>query len=190
MASASIRVLGISGSLRSESYNTALLRAAQSLAPDGMSIEIFDLHPIPLYNFDVEQRGDPDAVVLFKRAINEADGLLISTPEYQRAVPGVLKNALDWASRPAGKSVLWAKPVAIMGASPSMTGTARAQTQLRETLCYNDMRAVSQPEILISFADKKFDAHGKFTDEPGRRFLRQLLMNLAELTTEKSKTHA
>lgn len=180
--SAAIKVLGISGSLRSGSYNTGLLRAAQAVAPEGMSIQIYDLSKIPLYNFDVEQQGDPDAVKSFKQAIADADALLIATPEYQRSIPGVLKNALDWASRPADNSVLEHKPVAVMGASPGMTGTARAQTQLRETLCYNDMRAVTSPEVLVAFAPKKFDSQGNYVDEEGRKFLRQLLDSLLQLT--------
>ena len=146
-----------------------------------MSISIYDLKDIPLYNYDVEQQGDPAPVAAFKRAIEAADALLICTPEYQRSVPGVLKNALDWASRPAGKSVLRQKPVAMMGASPSMTGTARAQTQLREVLCYSDMRVLSRPEILIAFADTKFDAEGRFTDEDGRKYVQKLLVALSRL---------
>jgi len=133
---------------------------------------------IPLYNYDVEQQGDPDEVRRFKEAIRNADALLISTPEYQRSIPGVLKNALDWASRPAGASVLRQKPVAFIGASPSMTGTARAQTQLHEIFYYNDMRPVTHPEVLVSFANKKFDAQGNFVDEGGRSFLQELLQNL------------
>jgi chromate reductase len=176
-----INVIGISGSLRRLSYNSSLLRAAQELAPEGMSITIYELNDIPLYNNDVEQQGDPAPVAAFKRAIGAADALLISTPEYQRSVPGVLKNALDWASRPAGKSVLRQKPVAIMGASPGMTGTARAQTVLREVLCYSDMRVLSRPEILIAFADDKFDAQGRFTDEDGRKYLQKMLTALSRM---------
>jgi chromate reductase len=181
MNASKVQVLGFAGSLRSGSYNRLLLRAAQEVAPTEMRIEIYDLSGIPLYNFDVEQKGDPEAVASFKRAIADADGLLISTPEYQHAVPGVLKNALDWASRPPETSVLRRKPVAIMGASPSMTGTARAQTQLRDTLCYNDMRAVAQPEVFIAQAHRKFDATGAFVDEPGRKFIRNLLDKLLEI---------
>lgn len=177
-----VKVLGIAGSLRSGSYNRALLREAQTLAPSGMTIEVYDLSRIPLFNYDVEQQGDPDPVKDFKRAIADANALLISTPEYQRSVPGVLKNALDWASRPAASSVLRRKPVAIMGASPSMRGTARAQTQLHEILWYNDMRAVTYPEVLVALANEKFDAQGNFTDEAGRALLRQLLDNLLHLS--------
>lgn len=177
MGQRTVKVLGIAGSLRTGSYNRLLLRAAQTVAPAGMSIDVYDLSTIPAYNQDVEVRGAHPEVTEFKRRIEDADGLVISTPEYQRSIPGVLKNALDWASRPPGASVLRRKPVAIMGASPSMTGTARAQTHLWQILCYNDMRIVAQPEVLVGFADTKFDANGEFVDQDGRRFLRQLLEN-------------
>lgn len=121
-----INVVAFAGSLRQESYNRALLRAAQESAPESMSIDTFDLSPIPLYNYDVEQQGDPEPVQEFKHAIRKADALLIATPEYQHGIPGVLKNALDWASRPPKQSPLQGKPAAIMGATPGMTGTARA----------------------------------------------------------------
>lgn len=173
-----MNVLGIAGSLRSGSFNRALLRAAQEVAPHGMSIEIYDLAGIPLYDADLEAQGDPEPVQRFKAAIAQADGLLISTPEYQHSIPGVLKNAFDWASRPHASSVLAQKPVAIMGVTSGMSGTARAQMQLREVLCYNDMRAVSRPEVLIAYAQTKFDAKGNFIDENGRTFVRQLLENL------------
>src|SRR4051812_13513323 len=111
-----IRVLGFAGSLRRESYNRALLRAAAGLAPDGMEIAAFDLADVPLYNGDVEALGDPDPVKRFKQAIGNADGVLMVTPEYNHGVPGVMKNAVDWASRPPGKAVLQHKPVGILGA--------------------------------------------------------------------------
>lgn len=182
-----MNVLGIAGSLRAASYNRALLRAAREVAPDGMTIEIYDISGIPLYNADVEAQGDPEAVQRFKAAIAQADALVISTPEYQHGIPGVLKNALDWASRPHANSVLARKPVAVMGVTPGMTGTARAQTQLREILCYNDMLAVSRPEVLIAYAQTKFDANGNFTDEGGRAFVRQLLYNLGDLARTNEK---
>lgn len=128
---AGARALGIPGSLRSGSYNRALLRAARELAPEGMGIDTFELHDVPPYNGDVEAEGDPRPVVALKQAIREADALLIATPEYNRGLPGVLKNAIDWASRPPLASPLARKPAAVMGASTGMGGTARAQEQLR-----------------------------------------------------------
>jgi chromate reductase, NAD(P)H dehydrogenase (quinone) len=177
-----MRVLGFAGSLRTGSYNRMLLNAARETAPEGMSIEVFDLSPIPLYNQDVERRGDPEPVAAFKRAIAAADALLIVTPEYQQGVPGVLKNALDWASRPPGESALQGKPVAIMGATPGMTATARAQVQLRQTLNYNDSHAVLRPEVLISRAYERFDESGRLTDEVAAKLVRQLLAALSDLT--------
>jgi len=129
-------VLGIPGSLRQASYNRALLEAAQEVAPAGMEILIFDLGDIPAYNGDVEAAGDPKPVVAWKEAIRSADGLLIATPEYNHGTSGLLKNAIDWASRPARQSVLDAKPVALMGASTGLGGTARAQADVRDTLAF------------------------------------------------------
>jgi chromate reductase, NAD(P)H dehydrogenase (quinone) len=169
------RVIGISGSLRSGSYNRALLEAAAELSGPDMTIDPFDLGEIPLYSYDIEQRGDPGPVQRFKQAIATADGMLIATPEYQQGVPGVLKNALDWASRPYGGSVLEDKRVAIMGASPAMTGTARAQTQLRQALTYNKCGTLTRPEVLVSRAHEKFDADGRLIDEGTRKALRDLL---------------
>lgn len=177
-----LRVLGFAGSLRAGSYNRMLLDAARKLAPEGMTIDIADLAPIPLFNQDVEQRGDPEPVAAFKRRIAAADALLIVTPEYQHGVPGVLKNALDWASRPSRQSALQGKPVAIMGASPGMTGTSRAQPQLRQTLTYNSCYAVPQPEVLVGRAHERFDEDGRLTDRTAAGFVRQLLGNLADLT--------
>jgi chromate reductase len=141
-----------------------------------MGIDIFDLAPIPLYDYDVEQRGDPEPVTQFKQAIAAADALLIATPEYQQGILGVLKNAIDWASRPPGKSVLQDKPVAIMGASPGMTATARAQTQLRQTLAYNNCPTLMRPEVLVAHAHEKFDQDGRLTDEATATFIRDLLV--------------
>ena len=120
-----LRILGVAGSLRAGSYNRALLRAAVRLAPEGMEIEVFDLLEVPLYNGDVEAAGDPPGVMGFKQAISAADGVLMVTPEYNHGVPGVMKNAVDWASRPPRQAPLESKPVGLIGASPGITGTAR-----------------------------------------------------------------
>jgi len=175
-----IRVLGIAGSLRRGSYNRALLRAAQGLAPVGMTIEVFDLAPIPLYNADVEAEGDPEPVGAFKDAIRRADALLIACPEYNHGVPGVLKNAIDWASRPPRGAALDRKPLALMGASPGMTGSARGQSQLRQAFVFTNSYALPQPEMLVARAQEKFDAQGNLTDEKTREFLQRLLGALAE----------
>jgi chromate reductase len=175
-----IHVLGFAGSLRRGSYNRALLRAAQEMAPAGMTIEVFDLAPIPVYNADVEAEGDPEPVAAFKAAIRRADALLIACPEYNHGVPGVLKNAIDWASRPPRGAALDRKPLALMGASPGMTGSARGQSQLRQAFVFTNSYALPQPEMLVARAQEKFDAQGNLTDEKTREFLQRLLGALAE----------
>lgn len=176
-------VCGIAGSLRQGSLNRALLRAAQELAPDGMEIRIFDrMAEIPPFNQDVEAEGDPEPVLALKRAIGEADALLVATPEYNHGVPGVLKNAIDWASRPPRDSVLAGKPTAILGASPGITGTARAQSQLRQAFVFTNTPALPQPEILVYRAREKFDDEGRLTDGKTREFLGRLLQELADWT--------
>ncbi|HEV8630419.1 MAG TPA: NADPH-dependent FMN reductase [Thermoanaerobaculia bacterium] len=184
-------VCGIAGSLREKSFNRALLRAARELAPAGMEIRIFDrLAEVPLYNADVEALGDPEPVQALKRAIGEADALLIATPEYNHGVPGVLKNAIDWASRPPRGSVLAGKPAAIFGASPGATGTARAQSQMRQAFVFTQTPAVLQPEILVFRAHEKFDAEGRLTDEKTRQFIGLLLVALADWTRRlRPRTH-
>ena len=137
------KILGISGSLRERSYNTALLRAAAELVPPDAEIELFDLAAIPLYNDDVESAGDPAPVAELRAAVAEADALLLATPEYNRGTSGVLKNAIDWLSRPALASVLRWKPVAIMGASSGRGGTRRAQQQVRDALLFPGCRSSS-----------------------------------------------
>jgi chromate reductase len=181
-AGATLRVLGVAGSLRAGSFNRALLRAAQELAPPGMEITAFDLAPIPLYNADVEAKGDPEPVAALKAAIRQADALLIATPEYNFGIPGVLKNAIDWASRPPRSSALQGKPAAIMGATPGMGGTGRSQMQLRQCFVFTQTYALLSPEVLVAKAQDKFDASGRLTDEPTRKFVAQLLEALAQWT--------
>src|SRR5438034_668983 len=178
-----MRACGLAGSLRKGSYNRALLRAAITVAPSGFDIEVFErLGEIPLYNADVEAAGDPEPVAALKAAIGAADALLIVTPEYNYGVPGVLKNAIDWASRPPSSSVLDGKPIALMGASPGATGTARAQLQLRQAFVFTQTPAVLAPEVLVARAHEKFDKEGRLTDEASRGFVRQLLEALREWT--------
>jgi len=171
--------LAIAGSLRQASYNRGLVRAASEIAPDGIRVTPYELAPLPMFNADVEADGDPAPVADFKRAIARADALLIATPEYNHCLPGVLKNAIDWASRPARQSALTEKPVAIMGASTGMGGTARAQAHLRDGLTYTNGLVLPLPEVLVGVAREKFDEHGNLTDEGTRDELRDLLKALA-----------
>jgi chromate reductase, NAD(P)H dehydrogenase (quinone) len=175
------RILGISGSLRRESYNSAALRAAAELAPEGATIEIFGLDGIPLFNQD-EERNPSARVMELKRRVREADALLFVTPEYNYSVPGVLKNAIDWASRPYGDNAWDGKPAAIMGASIGVIGTARAQYHLRQMFVFLNVFPVNQPEVMIGNAPQRFDAEGNLTDETTKEFIRQLLRNLVDLT--------
>jgi chromate reductase, NAD(P)H dehydrogenase (quinone) len=177
-----MRVLGIPGSLRAGSYNRALLQAARELAPDGMEIVEFDLRELPFYDGDVEAAGDPEPVTAFKEAIRSADALLIATPEYNRGVPGVLKNAVDWASRPLLGSPLAGKPVAIMGASTGRGGTARAQEQLRAALEFSRANVLNEPEVLVPEAYMRFDEQGRLTDDETRREIAALLEVVASST--------
>jgi chromate reductase, NAD(P)H dehydrogenase (quinone) len=176
-----IKILGIAGSLRQASYNRGTLRAATQLAPEGAEIEIFDLQGIPGFNQDDEQ-NPPEKVVEFKRKIREADAILFVTPEYNYSIPGVLKNAIDWASRPYGDSAWNGKPAAIMGASIGGIATARAQYHLRQMMVFLNMFPVNQPEVMIGNAAEKFDEQGNLTDETTKDFIRQLLENLVDWT--------
>lgn len=175
-----LKVLGLSGSLRKGSYNTALLRAAQELAPDGMTIEIFDLAPIPFYNDDVREKGYPPEVEKMRTAMREADGILLVTPEYNRSISGVLKNAIDWASRGPDQP-FDGKPVAIMGASRGILGTIMANHHLRQILVYLNAHMVNGPEVLVGGSPSKFDDKGKLTDQATRDFVRKHLERFAAL---------
>jgi chromate reductase len=176
---ADLHILGIAGSLRKASYNRALLRAAVELAPSGMVIEIFDLIEVPLYNGDVEAEGDPPSVAAFKRAIAGADGVLMATPEYNHGVPAVMKNAVDWASRPPGKAPLGGKPVGLVGASPGITGTARGQSQLRQAFEFTNSFCMPQPELLVFKAHQKFDDDGNLSDPATGQYLERYLTAFA-----------
>ncbi len=175
-------VCGIAGSLRQGSYNRMLLRAAQEIAPRGMEIRPFErLREIPLYDGDLEAKGIPEPVAALKRAIAEAGAVLVCTPEYNWSIPGVLKNAVDWVSRPPAETPFSRKPVALTGASPGAVGTARAQQHLRLVLASNHAWVVPGPEVLVARCQEKFDASGRLTDERTRTFLGRLLEALAEL---------
>lgn len=176
-----IRILGIAGSLRQQSYNRSTLRAATELVPGGAVIETFELDGLPLYNQD-EEGNPPEKVAELKRRIREADALLIVTPEYNYSVPGVLKNAIDWASRPYGDNSFDGKPAAIMGATISTIGTARAQYDLRKMFVYLNVFALNQPEVMIASAQDRFDENGNLTDETTRNFIRSQLEALVAWT--------
>lgn len=176
-----VRILGISGSLRKGSFNSGLVRAAAELLPDNVTFETFDLSPIPLYNADHDGEAAPEAVRSLKARIAAADALLIATPEYNYSIPGVLKNAIDWASRPPKESPLNGKPLGIMGAGGVM-GTVRAQMALRQVAVFTNMHPLNKPEVLISRAWEKFDANGNLTDETSRQAVRDLLESLTRWT--------
>jgi len=181
MAEERVRVLAIAGSLRRGSYNRGLVRAAKELAPEGMEIESFDLSPIPLYNGDVEKEGFPASVQELRERIRAGDAVLIATPEYNYSVPGVLKNAIDWASRPPDQPFR-DKAVAIVGATPGGFGTTRAQHHLRQSFVFLDARVLSRPEVLIPGAAERFDSDGRLVDEKTRNFLGGLLVALGAWT--------
>jgi chromate reductase len=168
--SGTVRILAVAGSLRRGSFNAAALRAARELAPTGMTIEIFDLAPIPMYNDDVRLEGYPPPVADFRARIKAADGLLLATPEYNYSTSGVLKNAIDWASRPP-EHPFDGKPIALMGASAGTLGTARAQYHLRQMFVFLNGMVMNRPEVMIPGAQNKFDAEGKLTDQQTRDFI-------------------
>jgi len=174
-------ILGFAGSLRRGSYNKAILRAAMELVPKGAKLEIFDLEGIPPFNQDLENRM-PQKVKEFKAKIRAADAILIATPEYSYSMPGVLKNAMDWASRPPGDDSFEDKPVAIMGASPGRIGTARAQYHLRQVCVSLNMHPINWPEVFVAFAHEKIDENGRLKDEETREVIRELLKALVAWT--------
>ncbi len=175
-----IKILGIVGSLRKDSYNHAALKAAQELLPEGVALTLCELHDIPVYNQD-EEMAPPAGVLEFKRQILAADAILFATPEYNYSISGVLKNAIDWASRPYGESAWAGKPAALMGVSTGLLGTARAQYHLRQILVTLNMPVVNQPEVMIGNAKQRFDESGRLTDEPTRMHIQKLLTALVQL---------
>ncbi len=172
-----LTILGIAGSLRKTSYNRAALRAAQQLVPAGVRLEIFDLEGIPPFNQD-EEGPPPERVGQFKQRIRAADAILIVTPEYNYSIPGVLKNAIDWASRPYGDNAWEGKPVAIMGASIGAHGTSRAQYHLRQVFVFLNMYPLNRPEVMITNAAQRFDEKGNLKDEETKSNIQKLLQAL------------
>ena len=181
-----MRIMGFAGSLRKDSYNRALLRAAAELLPAEAELEVFDLEGIPMYNADLETPL-PERVAEFKRRIRSADALLIVTPEYNYSFTGVLKNALDWGSRPSGDNSFAGKPAAIMGASDGRFGTTRAQYHLRQVLVSLNMHPMSKPEVLVATAQDKIDDQGKLVDNRTRDHIKRLLEALVNWTTRLGK---
>jgi len=172
-----LTILGIAGSLRKKSYNRAALRAAQQLVPEGAKLDIFELEGIPVFNQDEEQ-NPPDKVKQLKAKVRAADAILFVTPEYNYSIPGVLKNAIDWASRPYGDNAWAGKPVAVMGASVGALGTSRAQYHLRQVFVFLDMLPVNKPEVMIGNASQRFDEAGNLVDQDSRKHIRELLESL------------
>jgi len=172
-----INILGFAGSLRKGSYNKALLGVALELVPKDAAMETFDLEGIPPFNQDMENQP-PQKVREFKARIRAANAVLIATPEYNYSIPGVLKNAIDWASRPYGDNAFEGKPAAVMGASIGMLGTARAQYDLRRSFVFLNMYLLNQPEVMVPFAQDKIDKDGKVTDLKTREKIKELLQSL------------
>ena len=179
-------ILGLAGSLRKGSYNKTLLRAAMEMVPADAELEIFDLEGLPPFNQDLENQP-PEKVKEFKAKIRAADAILIATPEYNYSIPGVLKNAIDNASRPYGDNAFDGKSVAIMGASIGMLGTARAQYHLRQSLVFLNMYPLNQPEVMVPFAQEKIDQNGRVTDPKTREKIKELLEALVIWTRKLKK---
>ena len=180
-------VLGLSGSLREASYNTALIRACQSLAPDGMTIRLGDISDLPMYNADVHEAGLPPAVARFIDELRRVDGVVIACPEYNRSVPAVLKNAIDWVSKtpPQAFDDL---PVAIMGASRGVLGTIMANHHLRQIFVYLNARTINGPEVLVGKAGDKFDSDGALVDEATRDFVAKYLERLGDEIARRGRS--
>jgi chromate reductase len=182
-----INILGFAGSLRKGSYNRALLRAAKELMPGDAELEIFELDGIPPFNQDLEP-APPEKVKDFKKKIKAADAILIVTPEHNYSIPGILKNAIDWASRPYGDNSFEGKPAAIMSASTGMLGGARAQYHLRQVFVFLNMLPLNRPEVLVTFAAQKFDEQGRLLDEKARELIKTMLSSLVAWTRKLQKT--
>jgi chromate reductase len=179
-----VRILGFAGSLRRQSFNRYALEAAKSLLPKGAVLDTIGLDGIPAFNQD-EEKSFPPAAAKFKEAIRKADALLIVTPEYNYSMPGVLKNAIDWASRPYGDSAFTGKTAAIMGASVGVLGTARAQYHLRQCFIFLDVPLVNKPEVMIGNAADHFDDQGKLKNDKTKELIGKLLQSLVALTLQQ-----
>lgn len=190
-----LRILAISGSLRAGSYNSALVRAAHRHAPPGIEVEVYDcLRELPPYDQDLDvEDALPEPARDLRARISAADGLLVATPEYNYGIPGVLKNALDWASRPSGASSLTLRPVAIMGAAPTNFGTVRAQLALRQLFLWTDSRVVVKPEVIVFRAQDRVGEDGEVADPTTIELIQDLLEALreeVEVTAAERRIHS
>jgi chromate reductase, NAD(P)H dehydrogenase (quinone) len=183
-ASTAIKILGLSGSLREKSFNTALLRAAISLVPPGMTITVGSFAEFPLYNADMQAKGFPQPVQTLAGQIRDADAVLIVSPEYNYTIPGGLKNAIDWVSR-VDKQPFDGKLIAVMGASPGKLGTARMQYHMRQSFVFLNGFVLNRPEVMVANAESMFDEQGKLTDEPTRKIVGDLLTALAKAVADQ-----
>ncbi|MFZ4648815.1 MAG: NADPH-dependent FMN reductase [Patescibacteria group bacterium] len=186
MSNNTTKIVGISGSLRKDSYNSALLHEALKLLPNNVEMEILDISQIPVYNSDQEE-NIPESVIRFKKQIEAADAVLFSSPEYNYSIPGGLKNAIDWASRPYGNNSFENKPAAIMGASVGMLGTARMQYHLRQVMVFLDMKALNRPEVMVGMVQERFNPEGILTDEKTKEKISELLIALVAWTKQINK---
>jgi chromate reductase len=187
--SSHVRILGIAGSLRRGSYNQAALRAAKLLVPENSEIDLFRLDGIPMFN-EADEKRPSSSVLELKKRIRRADAVLIITPEYNYSIPGVLKNAIDWASRPYGDSARSGKSAAIMGASLGAVGTARARYHLRQIFVALNLCPLKQPEVIIAEAAHRFDRNGNLIHEPTKQLIQELLKNLVGWTRRISPAPA
>jgi chromate reductase len=183
-----ISIAALSGSLRQGSYNTAALRACAELAPPELTLDIITLEDVELYNGDVEQQGRPPGVQRIADRVAAADAVLFASPEYNYSITGVLKNAIDWLSRPARRSPLFGKPCAMLGASPSMVGTARAQARLRDIVFYNGMPLLASSEVLNARAHERFDDQGRLVDDQTRDFLRTFMNDFKDFIVTQRRS--
>ncbi|MCL4365137.1 MAG: NAD(P)H-dependent oxidoreductase [Candidatus Marsarchaeota archaeon] len=181
-----IKILGFGGSFRKGSYSKAILNAAKELAPKDSVIEIFDIKDIPLFNQDHEATP-PESVSMFKKKIKDADAILISTPEYNYSIPGYLKNAIDWVSRPYGDNSFEGKPVALMSSSGGMLGGSRAQYHLRQAFVFLNIHPINRPEVIIPSVHEKLDANGKLIDPMTKEKITELITALSEWSRQLKK---
>lgn len=180
MSDGSFHIVAINGSLRRMSFNRGLLHAAGEMLPEGVTIEIVELHDIPMYNGDVEAEGVPAAVQALAGRVRAADALIFSTPEYNFSFSGVLKNAIDWLSRPPSGFPMRHKPAALMGATGGLWGTVRAQLHLRQVLSPLEVYVLPRPEVLVANARERFDADANLVDEVTRQMIGAQMIALVE----------
>jgi chromate reductase len=178
-----MKIIAISGSLRKNSFNTGLIRSAIELKQDSIDIEYFDIKDIPLYNADIDGQYKPKAVLELAKKVAEADGLLISVPEYNYSFTAALKNAFDWLSRMMPMPLL-GKPLAMMGASYGMSGSMRAQLHFRQVVIFMDMRVMNKPEVMVAAANEKFDTEGNLTDEQTKQHIKKMLISFEKFIAD------